>query len=590
MNDKCQNEDVDVVIVGGGISGLYAAWRLATERSKKSLRLLEMMPRTGGRLESDMVDIPGVDGKPVKVKDEMGGMRFNPSMVELYSLFKAMDFSFANGKIVPFEMADPHNRFFMRGHSFSVAQVSDSGNDLWSELYNLSVPEQGKSPGTLVREVMNSILRLPENAELLHRELHKAAKSRGAAVSVEDWPREPDQWSTFRNQFTYRGHRINEWGLWPLLMDYGMTNEAIDLVTSAIGFSGPVDQNINAGEQLQILCDFPNDPKYFTLNAGFESLPIKIEQLLEKAQPGCVRTDSPVTRLALGQDGRPRVTVRPGGGDPYEIGCDRVILALPKYPLDNLLAASAGFALDDTVADDLAGLQNMRLGKVNFYYASRWWRDGGSGPLHGGSFTDLPAGSAYVFDPLYPDIDSKHYRKASRKDKIEMLDDYSRKYSGPSALTLYCDFINTNFWVQLQSLGEPYSTGFPQPPNSTPASAALVDEAQRQFKLIFARNDVPLPVVTTYRVWSDNEYGYGYHQWKIGRDDAEIRDRLWRLNEHTFLCNEAYSDMQGWVNGSLRSTELMLKNAFEIEPLVAEEERPVLQQEMLDYLSADADS
>ena len=581
MGKQSAAESVDTLIVGGGISGLYAAWRIAREKPDASLCLLEMMPRTGGRLESDFVDLPGLDGKPHRVKDEMGGMRFNPSMVELYRLFKEMDFSFDNGRIVPFEMADPGNRYYLRGESFTVADVAAEGNQTWAELYNLPVTEQGKSPGTLIREVMNSILRLPENAERLHRELAAAERAEGKAVTLADWPLEPEQWTVFRNEFTYRGHTINQWGLWPLLMDYGMSNEAIELITNAIGFTGPVDQNINAGEQLQILCDFPNDPKFFTLNGGFESLPLKVEALLEEALPGCVRTNHRVVRLTDGPDGYPRVTVSPNKGDEYQIDCRRLVLALPKYPLDKLLANSHEFTLADHVSDDLAGLQNMRLAKVNFYYSSRWWRDGGNGPRHGGTFTDLPAGSAYVFDPLYPGIDSPEYLQASQDEKTAILDDYSRDYTGPSALTLYCDFINTNFWVQLQAIGEPYSTGFPQLEHSTAASTALVAEATRQFKLMYARNDVPDPVLTTFRVWSDNDYGYGYHQWKIGRNDAEIRNRLWQLNEHTFLCNEAISDMQGWVNGSLRSTETVLKRAFGIEPLVTEKQRAELRQEML---------
>lgn len=36
--------------------------------------------------------------------------------------------------------------------------------------------------------------------------------------------------------------------------------------------------------------------------------------------------------------------------------------------------------------------------------------------------------------------------------------------------------------------------------------------------------------------------------------------------EKIYSCNEAWSDMQGWVNGSLRSTDLVLKE-FGLEPI-----------------------
>ncbi|MDG2052427.1 MAG: hypothetical protein P8J69_01435 [Flavobacteriaceae bacterium] len=40
------------------------------------------------------------------------------------------------------------------------------------------------------------------------------------------------------------------------------------------------------------------------------------------------------------------------------------------------------------------------------------------------------------------------------------------------------------------------------------------------------------------------------------------------LFENIYICNEAWSDMQGWVNGSLRSADLVLNRHFGIESLV----------------------
>jgi hypothetical protein len=37
-------------------------------------------------------------------------------------------------------------------------------------------------------------------------------------------------------------------------------------------------------------------------------------------------------------------------------------------------------------------------------------------------------------------------------------------------------------------------------------------------------------------------------------------------DECIYSCNEAWSDMQGWVNGSLRSTDLVLAE-FELEKI-----------------------
>ena len=42
----------DIVIIGAGMAGLYTAWRLLQQNPKRHIRLLERLPRTGGRLET----------------------------------------------------------------------------------------------------------------------------------------------------------------------------------------------------------------------------------------------------------------------------------------------------------------------------------------------------------------------------------------------------------------------------------------------------------------------------------------------------------------------------------------------------------
>ena len=43
----------DYAIVGGGISGIYSAWRLQAAYPAKSIALFESSNRLGGRLRSD---------------------------------------------------------------------------------------------------------------------------------------------------------------------------------------------------------------------------------------------------------------------------------------------------------------------------------------------------------------------------------------------------------------------------------------------------------------------------------------------------------------------------------------------------------
>src|SRR3954449_6882386 len=65
--------DLDVAVVGGGVSGAYSAWRLQQEKGATSrVALFEYSDRIGGRLYT--VTLPGLP----HVKAEVGGMRYIP--------------------------------------------------------------------------------------------------------------------------------------------------------------------------------------------------------------------------------------------------------------------------------------------------------------------------------------------------------------------------------------------------------------------------------------------------------------------------------------------------------------------------------
>ena len=67
MSDNIATENYDIVIVGGGISGLYTAWRLATSTSY-SIAVLEYSGRFGGKFHT--CEMPG------GFKADMGAMRY----------------------------------------------------------------------------------------------------------------------------------------------------------------------------------------------------------------------------------------------------------------------------------------------------------------------------------------------------------------------------------------------------------------------------------------------------------------------------------------------------------------------------------
>jgi uncharacterized protein with NAD-binding domain and iron-sulfur cluster len=234
----------DVVIVGAGMAGLYTAWRLLTQNPSRRIRLLERLPRTGGRLETDHVLIDGVH-----IKTEEGGMRFLSSHVELLALLKTLGLS---KDIVPFPMGGPNNLYYLRGKRFTVGQAG-ANPSIWSTLYALNPGANGLQPGDVLKGLLTAVL----------KENH---------VDPTKWTGTPDAWTTLRLQYTYRRIPLYRWGFWAMLTDFGISSDAIEMLYNSSGFVAPYDQAINAGCALQLLVDFVN-PTFQTLGPGYETLP-----------------------------------------------------------------------------------------------------------------------------------------------------------------------------------------------------------------------------------------------------------------------------------------------------------------------------
>ena len=75
---------------------------------------------------------------------------------------------------------------------------------------------------------------------------------------------------------------------------------------------------------------------------------------------------------------------------------------------------------------------------------------------------------------------------------------------------------------------------------------------------------VPEPYTAAYHDWSDDPYGAGWHAWKAGTRFWEIMPKVRKPlpDEEVFICGEAYSINQGWVEGALQTAELMLEEHF----------------------------
>ena len=506
---------VDVLIVGAGMAGLYTAYRLLQHTPGRDVQLLEMLPRTGGRLESDHVLIDGVS-----IKTEEGGMRFLSTHLELMALLKQLGLS---KDIVKFPMGDKHNLFYLRGKRFTRGRATKRPS-VWSKLYSLQKGAKGKQPGEILTGLLSAVL--TENK-----------------VNPKKWKSSPEAWTTLRMEYTWRGVPLYKWGFWAMLTDFGISADCIEMLYQSSGFIAPYDQEVNAGCALQLLVDFVN-PSFHTLAPGYETLPNTLTADIT-ARGVQIHLQHRVAAITRQSDDRLLVTAALSDGGMRRFIAKNLIFGVTQLALQKLIPFVPFFRESEPFTSDVNALTDMELGKINLYYERNWWTPA-TGITSGGSYTDLPLAQFYCF-----------------------ANQGGTGAKGPASITIYTDFDRTQYWAQLQAIGDPYvvAGGPTLPPYSIPASTFVVEQATRQLRKMLGVKKIPAPLVATYRRWGVPSAGDGDHQWRIGVNDPEVRARLANPVPHVHTCGESYSDDQAWVNGALRSVDQMLAAHFGIAGL-----------------------
>jgi monoamine oxidase len=75
---------------------------------------------------------------------------------------------------------------------------------------------------------------------------------------------------------------------------------------------------------------------------------------------------------------------------------------------------------------------------------------------------------------------------------------------------------------------------------------------------------IPKPYTAIFKDWRDDPFGGGWHFWNPRTKPWKIMQEMRRPkpDRHVYVCGEAYSGNQGWVEGALTSAEIMLEESF----------------------------
>lgn len=520
------NTKIDIAIVGGGVSGVYSAWRLKTKYPEKSIVVYEGSDHVGGRLLS--VVPPGIPNMVA----ELGGMRILENTQHLIvNLIKELNGQLGAQEqieLYDFPVNQPQNIAFLRGIYLRLADINNNSPKV---PYNLSFLE---------RENMNNIL-------------VNAIEQIVPGITNPSLTTEERLAMTHAAEFG--GQPLYQQGFWNVLYRI-ISSEAYQFSMDSGGYDS-ILVNWNAADAIPwFLADFGITPEYKGFKYGFQQVPITLGRFFEELG-GTIQLNAKLTAFDW-KDGGFELSIN--GEDTISAG--QLILAMPRRSLD-LLSPTCPPLQQPDVQKLIGSVTPRPLFKVFTTYASPWWL--AAGVRSGRTVTDLPVRQTYYWP--------KNDGQPATEGKSMLLASYD-------------DGTNIGFWDGLRPqrkkawaegrshglVKNPFKgvdegdekAGAPDGLNQTwdqyEAPEEMVTEMGRQLQTIHDLSYTPVVRNASFRDWGEDPYGGGWNSWNIGVNSEEVKHKITNPIEGVplYICGEAYSDGQGWVEGALQTADIML--------------------------------
>jgi monoamine oxidase len=539
---------LDYAIVGGGVSGLYTAWRLLGHAQENglpppSVAVFELGDRTGGRL---LTWLPaGPDGG---LRAELGGMRFFSQQELVWNLLAQL--GFGADDILPFPVSGPdcpNLRLLLRGVSMPLDSPDPTSR------YLLPSNEQGKLPSALLEDVIAEVLGTPENKAVIDEYLGGQA------------PQDREQWDTVKPYLTWRGEELWNVGFWDLISDV-RTPETYQYITDAYGYYC-LAANWNAAEAMQhVSVEYIQSPAYMTLKEGYSALPDALARKV--AEGGCeIHLQTRLVRFDARDDGSSLLELA-GPQGSFTVQAEQVFLAMPVRSLE-LLAPSFGFDLqgDSELKRLVQSARPYPAFKLFLFYDARWWET--YGIQRGRSICDLPIRQTYYFAPdSQPGVPSPPFGLLMASYDDSRAVDYWQGLVPPEDEwepgrgELRDALVALTRDVGPAAAAEDFVPD--PPPHLHKATDEMLRHAKTQLALLHdvPEDQIPDPVVGAFADWGLDPFGGGWNYWA---PQVDVRSAMERIktpvgpDRRVYVVGDAYSGTQGWVEGALTATEVVLE-------------------------------
>lgn len=524
---SAEDRTLDVAVIGGGVSGAYAAWRLASGDAAGSARLkasgVEGVPRVGLFEASDRIGgrlwsyVP--PGMP-HLRAELGGMRIPTYQTLVVELLKHLGI-----ETIPFPMGSGRNLRYFRGRRYTVADLTDPA----IVPYDLPPEFRGKDPTAILIEAIERYI--PNAGQLTEAE-----------------------WNTVRQTGDYDGVPLHELGFRYLMQDV-LPDEAYLFIRDDSGIEWFSLNGSAVDLMYEWAADFSLETSIVTPLLGMQEIPHTLTRVAE--QEGAIIAPRHqlrrISRILDAGNDEPGLRLEFIGADgaPVTWTARHVILAMPPRAISLLAADSLPLTVPafPMLRDALIPIP---VGKGFLGYERPWWSE--LGLSSGRSKSDLPLRLTYYMGT------EGDRSGADPNDTTSLL------------MPTYAEFHNLDYWMSFrrQSPDAPGGAPFQRPeigfvPDELAMPERAVSEMQRQLQILHGP-DVQIgdPTMAVMSDWSRDPFGAGYHFWAAGKSAWELipMAREPAPGANLSICGEAWSTHQGWSLGALMTAERLMQERF----------------------------
>lgn len=298
-----------------------------------------------------------------------------------------------------------------------------------------------------------------------------------------------------------------------------LSREAVQMITDLSGYESDL-QNWDAGQAILELSK--SGSEYRVPVEGMSAFHDAMQNDLSRTRTD-MRTNRTLRRVE--HDGKQFRLTFEGSGGAVAVTADQVVLNLPKVPLQQVVEDSP-FLQHTVLEQTLSKVEANPLTRIFATYEKPWWTE--MGITGGRSLTDLNLGQVY-------------YYGAGEEGK--------RPY-----VQVYNDGDRSRFWEGLQNPGDPGVAV------RLEAKPQLAEELHKELEEMHGR-ELPKPTGLIYKRWADPFFGAGWHTWNPGTRPRESAEAMVQPlpGLPLFVCGEAFSTAQGWVEGALQTSEQVLQ-------------------------------